>query len=1185
MKKSFIAFVIVSIFVSIIACANPVVFAEESFVQNDYDYSRERDISYNSVDVVGVLENLFGENLSEIEKKYLLQNSRLSLNYSDTISISNVTTEYDGNRLLVSAVPYSYKSVNARGVSWLPSSVNGKEFEKIDDKYTVVFDELDENFGDSVSVKYEALLQLNYKDINKYINYVFDLGRMASEKLEQKRAEYEEAERIYQEHLQKYNEYLDAYSTYLDDYEVYQAYLVEYSLWQDKVNAYSRYLSEYEAYRKEIVLYEEYLKELQQYNKEYQAYREYLSLLEAYNKELAIYNEQTSSTEAQTTIYQLSILHYLTTPVTSLNRTIYSAIMGSAVTQVLAEKEALVTVGKVEGRAVDLAASATESLRRLLEQYNKYTNDDDRYVFYILCQEELSKNFNDLFRALDFMYNEYPIVQKVINQMEKKEQFEILLAQLYCMCNALSNDPVPNYIMVYKGKNASGAGYFDANYRIGDSKKTVRSILGVDGILEDKNNATPLENGVPNLPQPPIKPTEVKAPKAPKKVNEPIKPDTVERPGEAPKKVSMPTVPEKVDEPIAPEEYEPTAEELELSHAYEFGDLKQRELYQSNVFYRAETTVQKFFRNVKIATLYFYDGQSTNNLLCSIPEVQLGSYVEYPLSEYPKMTKRGYTCTFDGWVDESGNMVDLNRFNVDKSDVYLYPHFKETPNNYRVFWQIDSKTKYEDECAFGEKPIFDTAKFGEISRDKNGIREYRFIGWKKGDKFYQSGTELETMYDMAVTYEAVFEASYIVTFKVSESEVGTSYSYWFGEIPQFEGVPTKKMDSKYVYSFSDWDSPLVAVDKDKTYVAKFESTPLVEIKTLTSVNGGTVAFKDNLFVADCQSSVSSNYGVKILFGVAKQYGKGVKLELAGANVSFSPTAVNDLAENGVDRMYIYFANTSKFKYRYIIKAFDEDGNEICTGNTIIEVDAYGLFDEENSFLYETTLDGEVRDVRFSVLNNRIYFSARLGSSYRIEAQHNLGAIPSEFVEITLSTLRATSGETISISLSEPPKGMYVESIYIVADDETEVILGEDKTFKMPACAVSVGVVCAYYEYTVTFKSEGKIISIRTYKYGEKVVEPAATYKASDDKYSYDFVGWDSEVKNVDGDAVYTAVYKSKPLVKESIIPETTRLTKLLHLAYIVIPVATVILIGFIVLITCLAVKRHKRRKAKRANVK
>lgn len=1149
-------------------------FAESSFVQNDYDYSREGDISYNSVDIVGVLENLLSEGLSDIEKKYLIQNSTLSLNYSDTISISHVMTDYVENSLTVSAVPYTYKSVNARGVTWNPVSVNGNKMEKNGEKYSYTFEDIDENFGDNVSVKYEAFLQLNYKDINKYINYVFDMAKSATEKLEEKRLEYVEAERVYQENLKEYNEYLESYSDYLENYEEYRKYLIEYALWQDKVNAYNRYISEYETYQKELGLYNKYLEDLQVYNKEYQVYMEYLSLLDAYNKELAIYNEQTKSSEAQTTIYQLSILHYLTKPVTELKRTLYGAIMGGAVTQVLAEKEALVTVGKVEGRAVDLAASATKALRHLLTQYNTYTNDDDRYVFYILCQEELSKNFNDLFRALDFMYNEYPIVRKVINQMERKDQFEILLAQLYCICNALTNDKIPNYILVYKGKNASGAGYFDGNYKIGDGKKTVQSILGADGVLEDKNNATPLENGVPNLPKPPIKPTEVKMPVAPKRVNEPVMPIKVSKPSDKPTEVYEPLCPNEIVEPTAPVAYEPTDEEIELASSFETGKLQKRDLYTANVFYHAETTVQKYFRNVKVASVYFYDGATTNKLLYSC-EAQLDSFVEFP-REYPKKTLTGYTCTFDGWVDEDGNLVDLNRFSVDKSDVFLYPHFKETPNMYRVNWRIDSKTIYSDECAFGDIPVYDNLKFGEIQKDNNGFREYRFKGWKKGDKFFEAGTPLEIMTDSPVIYEAVFEESYVVKFDVCG--VGSSFSYWYGEMPEYADTPTKNMDSVFVYEFKCWNKPLTYVTEDTTYVAEFDRTPLLAIKTASSIIGGTISLNENYFVADCQSSISNEYGVSVIFELAKSRGSGIKINLSGASLIFSPNIVSELVEKDIDKLNIYIANTSKYKYKYSLNGYNSTGEEIITEGTGVEISAYGVFDEENSYLYETTPDNDLINVRFSIENKVISFTLNIGSTYSIAPQNIVSVMPSEFIEISINKERATTGEMISITLAEPPKGMYIESVYLVAGDGSNIELSEQMTFKMPSCAVSVGVVCAYYEYTVTFKSEGKTISVRTYRYGDSVIEPSAPYKASDSMYIFDFVGWDNEVITVDGDAVYNAVYEARLLPEENIIPENTKLTKLLHLAYILIPVGVVVIVGLIVLIVFLAVKRHKKKR-------
>ena len=66
---------------------------------------------------------------------------------------------------------------------------------------------------------------------------------------------------------------------------------------------------------------------------------------------------------------------------------------------------------------------------------------------------------------------------------------------------------------------------------------------------------------------------------------------------------------------------------------------------------------------------------------------------------------------------------------------------------------------------------------------------------------------------------------------------------------------------------------------------------------------------------------------------------------------------------------------------------------------------------------------------------------------------------------------------------------------------------------------------AVINYTVTFESEGKVLSTKTnYKYGNTVTVPANPTKEADMTYTYEFAGWDKEITPVTEDVTYTAVF-------------------------------------------------------------
>lgn len=63
--------------------------------------------------------------------------------------------------------------------------------------------------------------------------------------------------------------------------------------------------------------------------------------------------------------------------------------------------------------------------------------------------------------------------------------------------------------------------------------------------------------------------------------------------------------------------------------------------------------------------------------------------------------------------------------------------------------------------------------------------------------------------------------------------------------------------------------------------------------------------------------------------------------------------------------------------------------------------------------------------------------------------------------------------------------------------------------------------------TVTFLNyDGSVLSSGQYAYGETVTEPAAPVKPADGNVEYKFMGWDQKVTACDGDAVYTAVFRT-----------------------------------------------------------
>ena len=62
-------------------------------------------------------------------------------------------------------------------------------------------------------------------------------------------------------------------------------------------------------------------------------------------------------------------------------------------------------------------------------------------------------------------------------------------------------------------------------------------------------------------------------------------------------------------------------------------------------------------------------------------------------------------------------------------------------------------------------------------------------------------------------------------------------------------------------------------------------------------------------------------------------------------------------------------------------------------------------------------------------------------------------------------------------------------------------------------------------YTYKFIVDGKVVKEETGVYGDKIEYPLDPEKESTVEFSYEFIGWDQEIKEASKDTVYKAVFK------------------------------------------------------------
>ncbi|MCQ2070033.1 MAG: hypothetical protein MJZ68_02765 [archaeon] len=153
----------------------------------------------------------------------------------------------------------------------------------------------------------------------------------------------------------------------------------------------------------------------------------------------------------------------------------------------------------------------------------------------------------------------------------------------------------------------------------------------------------------------------------------------------------------------------------------------------------------------------------------------------------------------------------------------LEKEFKLVPSAYKV------TVKYSGYSSIIEDKVIEVECGKEYSVESPVMEGYT------ADKLVISGT----MGESDVIFEVVYSVNrYTVVFMNGETELQrTEVAY--GEKPAYNGTaPAKEADAQYNYTFRGWNSEIVAVTGDATYVAEFDSA--VNRYTVVFMNGETV---------------------------------------------------------------------------------------------------------------------------------------------------------------------------------------------------------------------------------------------------------------------------------------------------------------------------------------------------------
>ncbi len=699
-----------------------------AFAASAADYSRPgfSGTDYNKeVGSAELLSDIMGLSVSDEERRYLDEYGSFSIVYPKSIPASYITLTKDGGNIRIEAREYSYIADNGLLIVCVPKSIvfSGGEPSELmlqptaqEGEYSLVYTPPSVAADFKLDVKYSLDIEIPKDGINSALAAAYNDARWFSYLLE-----------------------YEGYETALLEYN---AYLAEKRIYDEKYGDYLNYLEELSDYEASLAAYKQYCLDIEKYNADYLLYLDSLKKAEGLEDEIAAYNAYLA--EMEKVSYRLALLDDTKLKLTEHGRTLYWAIHGNAVDEVL-ENESLLT-GNVVGadkEAVRKAGTATKMLRVLLEDYFKKTTDEEKYIYYKLNYGSISMYFRNLFASLDNLY-ENEAVRDMIALKGKSENFDILLAQLYLACHALTDGAVYKF---------DGVTPYTSSYKIRteNGEKTPLEILGVTDYYADKDIAAPASGDLYPAPVPVPEYIPLPEPEKPAEVLEPIAPVSVTEP-KAPAELTAPK------EPVRPlessSELKPPFEAGSAVHglvlAYKAGKLSSRDdkLVSSNLTKTFEIFVTKAL-NPEIVTVTYHDmlGAPVGDIL-----VDSGSLADIDYTpEKPETDKASYV--FSGWVDTDGNAVNLSAVST---DVSVFPSFKEVKKTCNITWIVDGVStvipaEYDSVPEYGTVP------------EKEGAASYYYVfsGWD---------TEPEAVTADAV-YTAVFEKKYTVPELENDSAV------------------------------------------------------------------------------------------------------------------------------------------------------------------------------------------------------------------------------------------------------------------------------------------------------------------------------------------------------------------------------------------------------------------------------
>lgn len=1026
---------------------------------------------------------LYGFAPTEEEKNYLETDLGITLRYNNIIPDNLVSSYYNGEDgvLHVNSFAYTYMATNGVLVRWIPKSAKlgdvVKEFVEFEGSYGCRFENLfySDDFDVEISYAWDAEISAESADLlftKAYADGSEALGKLLF---------YEEIQlNPYLEALKRYEVY-SAYQQALANYAQYVKDLEEY---EKKLDLYKAYCQEYQAYLEQLSAYEARQKYLEDLEK-YYAYQDFLKNdLERYQAYL-IYQNQVDQVQKKINILESLFVK------DSKYQTFYPSLMGDTVTSVIANKADLIAAGCSE-KDIDLADSATQDLRALLQGYNElrgqtYSSSHEKttvlYHYYTEHYDALGDAFARLYGALYSLYqNELVVIYA--DKEGKLARFQQFIGQLYVITTCLDD---------------SAQGMRMENWQIGG--KSLSEVVESVHLLADTGDSNPANATMPKVEverveeveaveKPTVEPPDVPKPNEPKRVEEPVKPTEVTEPD-----TSNPP-PEAEDPGEQPQPPQMTDRLRALAEAIRAGRVPVRSaIGESRILHLEKTiTVPISIHNLKTVTFYDADGET----VLYQKKVDYGDEVIYR-GPAPQKADPVYDYTFTGWIFADGSEAQLDDV---RENLAVYAKYQKELHLYRITWIVDGETKITAH-PYGEIPQ------SPFSTQKESTAElsFEFSGWNKEP--------------VAVTEDATYEASflssprlYTVKWILGERELDAQVAY--GEIPICPDATPSYVAGSLYYEFRDWDKSIGVVTADVTYTALYTQ------KTLASAGNGSAL--EAVEEADRITVFAGN--ADVFFSNAAQYALENEIALSIRWDHFSLTVahkdLNTLLDSSCQKISLKRQGAEygeAFELSYLDRSNKNINLALPTTLSLFSVRENG-----KRYVYAMRSDDEWVSLKEEMLSLQGDLSLLVTPAYQITVEGN------EYCYTASMPGIAGVGQLVSFALN-CEFGYEITGALITAEDGTTVE-AQGLAFVMPESNVFVRLRVEQIVYHVVFEVNGEIYSEKDYFLGEKIQLPEEPILESDELYSYLFLNWTPVVTIAMGEErtlVFTAVFSKTQL--------------------------------------------------------